>query len=139
MDYNSSQKKTGFSLLKLFGLLIAAAGLIYKIIFAVKYHYYIADWWSGFLIMYYLMYLTSIFTIASSFFKGTASLITSIVIMAVSCLLLCADGISLLGFAASLNSTPMIKMGIVPLVNVLNLVSGVLYLVAWIRSRHVNS
>ena len=82
-----------------------------------------------------LLYFTSILAIVSSILKGTASLVLSIVTIALACLFLCGDGIMFLGFAVSLNSTPMIRMGIAPLVNVLNLVSGILCLIGTILSR----
>ena len=134
MEYNQPQNRSSFSVLKLIGLLIAAGGLAYKAVFAVMYFDDIADWWSGLILMYFVLYFTSILAIVSSLLKGTASLVLSIVTIALACLFLCGDGIMFLGFAASLNSTPMIRMGIAPLVNVLNLVSGILCLIGTIRS-----
>ena len=135
MDYVQPQRKSSFSVLKLIGLLIAIGGFIYKAVFAVTYFEDIYEWWSRLILLYFLLYSTSIITIASSLLKGTASLVMSIVVIALSWTLLLADGISYLGFAASLNDTPMIQLGITPLVNVLNMIAGVFILIGAIRSR----
>ncbi|MCR4791894.1 MAG: hypothetical protein K5871_04040 [Lachnospiraceae bacterium] len=84
----------------------------------------IMDWWGTTIVIYLAFYFTSILTIVSSLVQRTASIIFSIIMLFVSATLLGADMLSYLGFAATLNSTPMIKMGIMPVVNIMNVVAN---------------
>jgi hypothetical protein len=73
-------------------------------------------WWNGSMIaMYFLFYITSLATMASSFFKGKVGMIIAISIIFTSVSLLVVDGLAVLGFAASLDSASLIERGIVPL------------------------
>ena len=67
---------------------------------------------------------------ASSFFKGKVGMIIAISIIFTSVSLLVVDGLAVLGFAASLDSASLIERGIVPLVNVLNMLAGIINLFA---------
>lgn len=116
---------------KVMGFIIALAGLIYKVYFAILYFDKISMWWNGSMIaMYFLFYITSLATMASSFFKGKVGMIIAISIIFTSVSLLVVDGLAVLGFAASLDSTSLIERGIVPLVNVLNMLAGIINLFA---------
>ncbi len=116
---------------KVMGFIIALAGLIYKVYFAILYFDKISMWWNGSMIaMYFLFYITSLATMASSFFKGKVGMIISISIIFTSVSLLVVDGLAVLGFAASLDSASLIERGIVPLVNVLNMLAGIINLFA---------
>ena len=117
-------KNTAVSIiLKFTGLLVAAAALVYKVIFAVAYFDEITDWWGGMIVLYFVLYITSIATVASAFLKGLAGQITAITTAVVSGLFLGVDFIMWLGFAATLNSNSLISVGIAPLVNVLNIIA----------------
>ena len=116
---------------KVMGFIIALAGLIYKVYFAILYFDKISMWWNGSMIaMYFLFYITSLATMASSFFKGKVGMIIAISIIFISVSLLVVDGLAVLGFAASLDSASLIERGIVPLVNVLNMLAGIINLFA---------
>ena len=116
---------------KVMGFIIALAGLIYKVYFAILYFDKISMWWNGSMIaMYFLFYITSLATMASSFFKGKVGMIIAISIIFTSVSLLVVDGLTVLGFAASLDSASLIERGIVPLVNVLNMLAGIINLFA---------
>ena len=116
---------------KVMGFIIALAGLIYKVYFAILYFDKISMWWNGSMIaMYFLFYITSLATMASSFFKGKVGMIIAISIIFTSVSLLVVDGLAVLGFAASLDSASLIERGIVPLVNVLNMLAGIINLFA---------
>ena len=116
---------------KVMGFIIALAGLIYKVYFAILYFDKISMWWNGSMIaMYFLFYITSLATMASSFFKGKVGMIIAISIIFTSVSLLVVDGLAVLGFAASLDSASLIERGIVPLVNVLNMLAGIINLLA---------
>ena len=112
-----------FSVLKLIGFLLAAGALAYKIVFAVYYFDDITDWWGGMIVLYFLFYLTSLAACASAFMKGTASLVTALVVACVSGVFLFGDGIAFLGFAASLSKSTMTELGIMPLVNIINMIA----------------
>ena len=121
---HTNTKNTAVSIiLKFTGLLVAAAALVYKVIFAVTYFDKITDWWGGTIALYFVLYITSIATVASAFLKGMAGQITAITTAVVSGLFLGVDFIMWLGFAATLNSNSLISVGIAPLVNVLNIIA----------------
>ena len=75
------------------------------------------------IVLYFVLYITSVATVASAFLKGMAGQITAITTAVVSGLFLGVDFIMWLGFAATLNSNSLISVGIAPLVNVLNIIA----------------
>ena len=124
--------KTGF---KCIGLILGIGALICKIVDFVMFRDSILDWWSGMILFYIIMYSTSVLTIISAVTKDSVSKVLSIVVMALSSVLLGCDGVAWLGFAASLNSTPMHELGIMPVCKVIQAVAGVLVLIGSCRSR----
>ncbi len=136
MPYAQPQSnKAAFSVLKLIGLIIAVAGLVYKVVYNITYFDSIKDWWSGLIWMYFAMYVTSAITIVSALLRRTGALVLSISIMALSFVLLLVDGILFLGFAATLSTYSMIELGIAPLVNILNCIASVFILIGAVRSK----
>lgn len=136
MPYAQPQSnKAAFSVLKLIGLIIAVAGLVYKVVYNITYFDSIKDWWHGSIWMYFAMYVTSAITIVSALLRRTGALVLSISIMALSFVLLLVDGILFLGFAATLSTYSMIELGIAPLVNILNCIASVFILIGAVRSK----
>ena len=136
MPYAQPQSnKAAFSVLKLIGLIIAVAGLVYKVVYNITYFDSIKDWWDGLIWMYFAMYVTSVITIVSALLRRTGALVLSISIMALSFVLLLADGILFLGFAATLSTHSMIEVGIAPLVNILNCIASVFILIGAVGSK----
>ena len=136
MPYAQPQSnKAAFSVLKLIGLIIAVAGLVYKVVYNITYFDSIKDWWHGSIWMYFAMYVTSVITIVSALLRRTGALVLSISIMALSFVLLLVDGILFLGFAVTLSTHSMIEVGIAPLVNILNCIASVFILIGAIRSK----
>lgn len=136
MPYAQPQSnKAAFSVLKLIGLIIAVAGLVYKVVYNITYFDSIKDWWHGSIWMYFAMYVTSVITIVSALLRRTGALVLSISIMALSFVLLLVDGILFLGFAATLSTYSMIELGIAPLVNILNCIASVFILIGAVRSK----
>lgn len=136
MPYAQPQSnKASFSILKLIGLIIAVAGLVYKVVYNITYFDSIKDWWHGSIWMYFAMYVTSAITIVSALLRRTGALVLSISIMALSFVLLLVDGILFLGFAATLSTYSMIELGIAPLVNILNCIASVFILIGAVRSK----
>lgn len=136
MPYAQPQSnKAAFSVLKLIGLIIAVAGLVYKVVYNITYFDSIKDWWHGLIWMYFAMYVTSVITIVSALLRRTGALVLSISIMALSFVLLLADGILFLGFAATLSTHSMIEVGIAPLVNILNCIASVFILIGAVGSK----
>ncbi len=132
---NKNQTKY-LTVLRVIGFIIALAAFVYKIVYAVRYFDRITDWWNDeMILLYFMFYMTSIATMISSFFKGIAGIIFSAVIIFISFTLLFVDGCMWLGFAASLNKGSMIEKGIVPLVNVLNLIAAVFNLIGSINMK----
>ncbi|MBQ6475951.1 MAG: hypothetical protein IJJ34_07060 [Clostridia bacterium] len=134
MEKNQIKKKT-FSILKTAGLLIAAGALVYKAVFTAVYFDSITDWWQSMIVLFFLSYLTSFAAIASAFLKGKAAVIAGFVMAGVSLAMLFLNAFTLLGFVVSLDYTPLIDRGIMPLVNLLNLISGILVAVGAIIQR----
>jgi hypothetical protein len=89
----------------------------------------IIGWWGGMFPIYLFFYITSVATIFAALTKKTASVLLSITMMVVSAGLLVWDLFMLLGFAASLNGTPMKEMGIMPFVNFLHLPANMFILI----------
>ena len=136
MPYAQPQSnKAAFSVLKLIGLIIAVAGLVYKVVYNITYFDSIKDWWDGLIWMYFAMYVTSVITIVSALLRRTGALVLSISIMALSFVLLLADGILFLGFAVTLSTHSMIEVGIAPLVNILNCIASVFILIGAVGSK----
>ena len=136
MPYAQPQSnKAAFSVLKLIGLIIAVAGLVYKVVYNITYFDSIKDWWDGLIWMYFAMYVTSVITIVSALLRRTGALVLSISIMALSFVLLLVDGILFLGFAVTLSTHSMIEVGIAPLVNILNCIASVFILIGAIGSK----
>jgi len=136
---NDLTKKKAFSILKMAGLLIAAGALVYKAVFTAVYFDSITDWWQSMIILFFLSYLTSFAAIAAAFLKGKAAMIAGFIMAGVSLAMLFLNGFTLLGFVVSLDDTPLIERGIMPLVNLLNLISGILVAVgALIQRRRQN-
>ena len=136
MSYAQPQSnKAAFSVLKLIGLIIAVAGLVYKVVYNITYFDSIKDWWSGLIWMYFAMYVTSAITIVSALLRRTGALVLSISIMALSFVLLLVDGILFLGFAVTLSTHSMIEVGIAPLVNILNCIASVFILIGAVGSK----
>ena len=132
---NKNQTKY-LTVLRVIGFIIALAAFVYKIVYAVRYFDRITDWWNDeMILLYFMFYMTSIATMISSFFKGIAGIIFSAVIIFISFTLLFVDGCMWLGFAASLDKGSMIEKGIVPLVNVLNLIAAVFNLIGSINMK----
>ncbi|MBP1584084.1 MAG: hypothetical protein ILP17_00110, partial [Lachnospiraceae bacterium] len=125
---------SSLSALKLVGLIIALLGLIFRVANNITNYDGITDWWGGMLVGYFILYFTSVLTIVSALLKRNASLVISICMLTISVLFLVFDGILFLGFAITLNSSGMGEIGIVPLVNLLNLVASVLVLIGAARS-----
>ena len=121
-----NKKKKAFSFLTLIGLLIAVGAIIYKVTYAVIWFDSITEWWNRLLMVYFMFYMTSFTAIASAFLKGKAAMITAFAVAGVSFALLFLDGVTLMGFIVSLDDTPLIERGIVPLVNLLNMAAGLL-------------
>ena len=107
-------------------LVIAIGALVYKIVFAVTRFDSISAWWQQSVFIYFALYMTSIITIVSTLLRGKIALFASLAVISISIFMLLGDGLAFLGFAASLNDTPMADMGIMPLVNVLNILAGIL-------------
>ncbi|MBO7355402.1 MAG: hypothetical protein J6U50_02100 [Lachnospiraceae bacterium] len=126
--------QSSLSALKLVGLIIALLGLIFRVANNITNYDGITDWWGGMLVGYFILYFTSVLTIVSALLKRNASLVISICMLTISVLFLVFDGILFLGFAITLNSSGMGEIGIVPLVNLLNLVASVLVLIGAARS-----
>ena len=136
MPYVQPQSnKDAFSVLKLIGLIIAVAGLVYKVVYNITYFDSIKDWWHGSIWMYFAMYVTSAITIVSALLRRTGALVLSISIMALSFVLLLVDGILFLGFAVTLSTHSMIEVGIAPLVNILNCIASVFILIGAVGSK----
>lgn len=136
MPYAQPQSNNAaFSVLKLIGLIIAVAGLVYKVVYNITYFDSIKDWWDGLIWMYFAMYVTSVITIVSALLRRTGALVLSISIMALSFVLLLADGILFLGFAVTLSTHSMIEVGIAPLVNILNCIASVFILIGAVGSK----
>ena len=128
-----------FSIWKLIGLFIAIGAFGYKIYYTIVYFNSISDWWGGLIILFFAMYLTNIATVLTSFTRSQLTLILALTVITISMTLICLDGLVFLGFAASLDSTPMIKRGIFPLAHILNSLAGVFDLIGYfsIRRRSV--
>lgn len=126
--------QSSLSALKLVGLIIALLGLIFRVANNITNYDGITDWWGGMLVGYFILYFTSVLTIVSALLKRNASLVISICMLTISVLFLVFDGILFLGFAVTLNPSGMGEIGIVPLVNLLNLVASVLVLIGAARS-----
>ena len=124
--------KTGF---RMIGLILGIGALICKIVDFAIFHDSILDWWGRMILLYIIMYSTSVLTIISAVTKDSVSKILSIIVMSLSAVLLGCDSIAWLGFAASLNSTPMHELGIMPVCNVVHAVAGVFVLISSCRSR----
>jgi hypothetical protein len=104
----------------------ALAALAYKVVCHVMNMDGIYSWWTnGSIFVYYSLWLTSFLTIAASLIRGLASLVISIVMIIVSAFMLMIDGIMFLGFAASLYSTRLVEVGIMPVVNILNILVSI--------------
>jgi hypothetical protein len=125
--------KTGF---KVIGLILGIVALTVKIVDLVMFHDSILDWWSRMIMLYIIMYSTSVLTIISAVTKDSVSKILSIIVMALSAVLLGCDGIAWLGFAASLNSTPMHELGIMPVCNIIHAIAGVFVLIGSCMNRN---
>ena len=119
-------KKNALWFLKVIALVIAIVALVYKIVFAVTRFDSISAWWQQSVFIYFALYMTSIITIVSTLLRGKIALFASLAVISISIFMLLGDGLAFLGFAASLNDTPMADMGIMPLVNVLNILAGIL-------------
>ena len=136
MPYAQPQSNNAaFSVLKLIGLIIAVAGLVYKVVYNITYFDSIKDWWDGLIWMYFAMYVTSVITIVSALLRRTGALVLSISIMALSFVLLLVDGILFLGFAVTLSTHSMIEVGIAPFVNILNCIASVFILIGAVGSK----
>ncbi|MBP5608556.1 MAG: hypothetical protein J6X66_09870 [Lachnospiraceae bacterium] len=70
--------------------------------------------------------MTSIITIVSTLLRGKISLFASLAVVSISLMMLLGDVLIFLGLAASLNDTAMADIGIMPLVNILNLIAAAL-------------
>ena len=121
MTYNGTEKKQ-------IGFIFGVATLIYKIICFFMYAGSIFEWWGGAVIIYFAFYFTSVLTIRSSLSESDKTKAISTTMIFVSVVLLFIDFLALFGFAMSLNSTPFKEMGIMPFVNLMNLITNAIIL-----------
>ena len=121
MAYNGTEKKQ-------IGFIFGVATLIYKIICFFMYAGSIFEWWGGAVIIYFAFYFTSVLTIRSSLSESDKTKAISTTMIFVSVVLLFIDFLALFGFAMSLNSTPFKEMGIMPFVNLMNLITNAIIL-----------
>lgn len=115
--------------LKFLGAAIAVGSIVYKVILFTTYSRSITDWWGSMIVLYFLLYATSVCTILGAFLKESASGVISICMLVFCALFLSMDFLSYLGFAVSLNNTPMTHMGITPLANVILIVANICILI----------
>lgn len=122
---------------KVIGLAIALCALGYKIAFTVYYYDSIMQEWGSFMIEYWSLYLISFLAVATFFTRGKLTLIFSCVIMSVSMLLICIDGIVRVAKLFDPTNRSMTEMGYFPLAHLLNTLAGGLYLIGffWIKRR----
>ena len=114
---------------KIIGLLIGLGALIYKVISFFMNMRTILDWWGRSFGLYIALYITSTVTICFAINYDKITRISSVVMMIVSICLLFADGIVWIGFIATMNNRTMTEMGIMPMVNLLNLIANAFVLV----------
>ena len=114
---------------KIIGLLIGLGAVIYKVICFFMNMRTILDWWGRSFGLYIALYITSTVTICFAINYDKITRISSVVMMIVSICLLFADGIVWIGFIATMNNRTMTEMGIMPMVNLLNLIANAFVLV----------
>ncbi len=114
---------------KQIGMILAVATLLYKVSNFFMYMNSIFDWWGGAIFLYFILYFTSVCTIYASFSRKTTSIAISISMIVVSIIFLIGDIFAFLGFMASLNSTPLKEMGIMPFVNLMNALASCVIIV----------
>ena len=135
-----NQTKPGmFSVWKLIALVISIGALLYKLACTISNFGSIKDWWGGLIVVFLIGYASSIVTITTSFTRGSVTLILSIIMLSLSICTICFEGIAFLGFAASLDDTPMIERGFLPLVNIANAIASVLNLIGFLSIRNKES
>lgn len=122
---------------KVIGLVIAIFALGYKTVLTVYYYDSIVQEWGSFLFEYWALYLIGFLAVATFFTRGKLTLIFSGVIMSVSMLLICIDGIIWVAKQFDPSNRTMTEMGYSPLVHLLNTLAGALYLAGffWIKRR----
>ena len=129
-----SNKKPGMiNAWKIIGLVIALGALGYKLVFTAYYWDSITDWWARSIPMFFVLFATSLATAYTTFTRGTATLILSGTMIALSVTFLFVDGIMALGIIAGLNDASLTEYGIFPLVNLLNAIAGGLDLLGFFR------
>lgn len=124
----NSIKKTGF--------ILALISVIIKAVLTIIHLGDIIDWWGGMIPLFLVLAFTHGLAIWASSTKDNVSIGLSIALIAVSAIFLVGDGIMFLGFAASLNSTPLTEIGITPICNVINIISGIAVLIESVRKRN---
>ncbi|MBP5554504.1 MAG: hypothetical protein J6X94_06485 [Lachnospiraceae bacterium] len=118
---NNGIKKVGFT--------IAMISLIIKGIDLLVFFGSIIEWWGIGIIFYFCLCFTHLVTIKSSRSDNNISVPLSIIMIFVSVLFLLGDILAFLGLAISLNSTPLMAVGITPLCNLLNIAANISILI----------
>ena len=76
------KKRFRYGLLRVMSFIIASAALAYKIFFAVRYFDSIEAWWNGnSIVLYFVLYMTSLAAVTSPILKGNAGLAASITVI----------------------------------------------------------
>ena len=128
----SKTKHKMFSIWKIIGLVIALISLGYRLICTASYIDSITDWWGGMILLFFVVFLISLITIATSFTRGPLTLILSAGMIILSMLLIGVDIFALLGFAASLDNASLAERGFLPLAHILNIVASFMNLIGFI-------
>ena len=118
---NNDTKKVGYT--------IALISLAIRILTFLIFLGSIIEWWGAAVIIPICLSFTHFATIKSAKSRNSVSVPLSIVMIVISVIFLLADGFMFLGFVISLNSTPLMAMGMTPICNVLNIVANISILI----------
>ena len=122
LENNKSSNK------KQFGFILGVSALVCKAICFLFYPGSIFEWWGRLVILYFASYLTSVLTITSSVSENKKSKILSSILLILSICFLGVDYYICFGYAVSLSNIPLNEIGIMPFVNLMNVISNVVIL-----------
>lgn len=121
-----------FSIWKIIGLVIALLSLGYRIFNTAYYFDEITEWWSNFIIVFFVVYLISFITIATSFTRGPLTLVLAAGMIIMSMLLIGVDIFDFLGSVVSLDDTPLAERGFLPPAHILNVIASFFNLIGFL-------
>ncbi|MCR4687976.1 MAG: hypothetical protein K5745_00330 [Saccharofermentans sp.] len=127
----SKTKSRMFSIFKIIALVITIGAIVYRIICNVMYIDSITEYWGSLPILLWGTYLTGLISTGTAFTRGYLTMGLAIGVFVISTFLLFTDGLLFIGQVVSLDDTPFIENGFVPLYHFLLIIASIFHLIGF--------